>query len=141
MDAIVQTRQGALRGTIMNGVHTFKGVPFAAPPIGHNRLRPPQPVDAWSGVRDALVFGAKPSQMRMPPEFEAMIPDPSAVGDDCLNLNIWSMRKSGKFPAASFSVTSAVLPPIVYATQIISASFDLVGNLLGVTANRTLKNA
>jgi para-nitrobenzyl esterase len=90
VDTIVQTRQGAVRGAIVNGVHTFKGVPFAAPPVGRNRLRPPQPSEAWSGVRDALAFGAKPSQMRLPPGFEAMMPDPLAVGDDCLNLNIWS---------------------------------------------------
>jgi para-nitrobenzyl esterase len=95
VDTIVQTRQGALRGAIVNGVHTFKGVPFAAPPAGCNRLRPPQPIEAWSGVRDALAFGAKPLQMPVPPAFEAMMPDPSVVGDDCLNLNIWSKALGG----------------------------------------------
>ena len=90
MDTIVQTRRGVVRGAFIDGVHVFKGVPFAAPPVGRNRFRPPQPVEVWSGVRDALAFGAKPLQMRAPPEIEAMVPDPSIVGDDCLNLNIWS---------------------------------------------------
>ncbi len=90
MDTIVQTRRGAVKGAVIDGVHIFKGVPFAAPPVGRNRFGPPQPVEAWSGVRDALAFGAKPLQPSAPPEIAAMVPDPSAVGDDCLNLNIWS---------------------------------------------------
>jgi para-nitrobenzyl esterase len=90
MHSTVRTRSGSIKGAVINGVHTFKGVPFAAPPVGRNRFRAPQPVEAWSGVRDALAFGAKPLQMRATPDIEAMIPDPSDVGDDCLNLNIWT---------------------------------------------------
>ncbi len=90
METIVQTRSGALKGTVEGGIHIFRGVPFAAPPVGRNRLRAPQAVEAWSGVHDALAFGAKPLQMIPPPETAAMVPDPSVVGDDCLNLNIWT---------------------------------------------------
>jgi len=90
METIVRTRSGAVKGAVEGGVHVFKGVPFATPPVGRNRFRAPRPAEAWSGVRDALAFGAKPLQMRAPPEIEAMVPDPSVVGDDCLNLNIWS---------------------------------------------------
>ena len=89
-NAIVETRCGKLRGAVADGVYVFKGVPYAAAPVGGNRFRPPQPVEAWSGVRDALAFGAKPLQMSAPPDIAAMVPDPSVVGDDCLNLNIWS---------------------------------------------------
>lgn len=90
MDGVVHTHKGAVRGTVIEGVYSFKGVPFAAPPVGGNRFRPAQPAEAWNGVRDAVAFGAKPLQMNAPPEIAAMVPDPSVVGDDCLNLNIWS---------------------------------------------------
>lgn len=89
MDTVVKTRSGSVRGAVFEGVYAFKGVPFAAPPVGRGRFLPPQPVLAWRGVREALTFGAKPWQMAAPPEIEAMVPDPSVVGDDCLNLNIW----------------------------------------------------
>ena len=91
MDTIVKTRFGALRGDRADGVDVFKGIPFAAPPFGANRLRPPEPPAAWSGVRDALAFGPEPPQPRPDdPMISAMVPDPAVPGEDCLNLNIWS---------------------------------------------------
>jgi para-nitrobenzyl esterase len=91
VNTIVRTRFGALLGGCADGVHVFKGVPFAAPPFGANRLRPPQPPEAWEGVRNALAFGAEPPQPRPDdPSIAAMVPDPAVPGEDCLNLNIWS---------------------------------------------------
>ncbi len=89
---VVRTGNGQLRGSLARGVHRFLGVPYAAPPFGVNRLRPPQPVAPWSGVREALEFGAEPHQLRMPPDMaaEAMIWDPATPGEDCLNLNVWT---------------------------------------------------
>ena len=54
MNPVVKTRYGEVRGSVADGVNTFKGIPYAAPPFGANRLSPPQPVTPWSGVRDAL---------------------------------------------------------------------------------------
>lgn len=88
--ATVKTRQGEVRGSFADRVHAFKGIPYAAPPFGANRLRPPQPVTPWSGVRDARTFGAEPFQMRLGSEWQAAIPDPAVPGEDCLNLNIWT---------------------------------------------------
>ncbi len=89
--AVVKTRSGEVRGSVANGVYTFKGIPYAAPPFGVNRLRPPQPVVPWSGVRDALTFGPKAPQPPYPPGIEQFIPpELTSPGEDCLTLNIWS---------------------------------------------------
>src|SRR4030095_2385081 len=90
MNGVVKTRQGEVRGSFANGVHTFKGIPYAAPPFGAHRLRPPQPAEPWSGVRDALTFGAEPPQLLPDPQTQALVPDPAVPGEDCLNLNVWS---------------------------------------------------
>lgn len=89
-ETVVQTRYGAVRGSVADGIHIFKGIPYAAPPFGANRLLPPQPVVPWSGVRDALTFGPKPPQPDYPPDVSAMLPELVGPGEDCLNLNIWT---------------------------------------------------
>src|SRR5690606_5985917 len=53
----VKTQNGRLRGRRMADVAVFKGIPYAAPPVGQHRFRSPQPVRSWRGVRDALDFG------------------------------------------------------------------------------------
>jgi carboxylesterase type B len=80
-----------VRGSITDGISSFKGIPYAAPPFGANRLRPPQPVASWVGVRVALTFGPKIPQPLYPPPVQAVLPPESCTtGRDCLNLNIWS---------------------------------------------------
>jgi para-nitrobenzyl esterase len=88
--AVVKTPYGEVRGSVADGVHTFKGIPYAAPPFGANRLRPPQPVEPWSGVRDALAYGAKPPQVPYPSPWDVLIPELDVLGEDCLTLNVWS---------------------------------------------------
>jgi para-nitrobenzyl esterase len=90
LQAIVETASGAVRGRVVDGVHAFYGIPYAAPPFGPNRLRPPQPVEHWSGVRDALTYGPKPPQLPYPPPWDVLIPERGPDGEDCLNLNIWT---------------------------------------------------
>jgi para-nitrobenzyl esterase len=90
MDTVVKTRYGEVRGSINEGIHTFKGIPYAAPPFGARRFRPPQPVEPWSGVRDALTYGPTVPKPPYFPPFDAIIPEPAIPGEDCLNLNIWS---------------------------------------------------
>ena len=90
MHPVVTTQYGTVRGSLAGGVHSFKGIPYAAPPFGANRLRPPQPVEPWSGVRDALTYGPKQPQPPYPKGFEAFPPELAVPGEDCLNLNIWS---------------------------------------------------
>jgi carboxylesterase type B len=90
VNAVVQTRQGQVCGSVADGIRTFKGIPYAAPPFGANRLQPPQPVRAWRGVRDALTYGPKSPQPPYPPPIDRLIPELAGPGEDCLNLNIWS---------------------------------------------------
>jgi para-nitrobenzyl esterase len=90
MNAVVKTRQGEVRGSVAAGVHSFKGIPYAAPPFGPNRLRPPQPVGPWRGVRDALTYGPKAPQPPYPPPLDVLLPELAAPGEDCLSLNVWS---------------------------------------------------
>jgi para-nitrobenzyl esterase len=54
---IVRTDNGFVQGVKVDDVRQFRGIPFAAPPVGENRWRPPQPAASWDGVRDATQFG------------------------------------------------------------------------------------
>jgi carboxylesterase type B len=90
MKTVAKTRCGEVRGSVADGVHVFKGIPYAAPPVGANRLRPPQPVAPWSGVRDALTYGPTPPRPPYPPPWDLIFAEMSTPGEDCLTLNIWT---------------------------------------------------
>lgn len=90
MNAVVRTRYGEVRGSVADGVNTFKGIPYAAPPVAAIRLRPPQPVVPWSGVRPALTYGPKTPQPAYPPPVDMLLPELTVPGEDCLTLNVWS---------------------------------------------------
>lgn len=96
----VNTPSGALQGEVSGGVAGFKGVPFAAPPVGPLRWRPPEPAAPWKGVRPATAYGATCAQGDFGWNSAA-----AKVGDeDCLTLNIWVPQhaKSGALPVIVF---------------------------------------
>ena len=99
---IVKIDSGELQGSLADGVASFKGIPFAAPPVGELRWRPPQPVAKWTGVRQATEFGADCMQGRFgpPPAAAPGAPTPPMPSEDCLYLNVWRpvIRRARNLP-------------------------------------------
>jgi len=95
----VRTEAGLISGIFhaQSGVTSFKGIPFAAPPVESLRWKPPQPVRPWKGVRNCTAFGPSPMQMKpvsffmIGPEF--VVPQ-QPLSEDCLYLNVWTAAKS-----------------------------------------------
>ncbi len=90
MQTVVRTHQGAVRGSVIDKVVAFKGIPYAAPPFGPNRFQPPRPAKLWDGVRETLNYGPTAPKAPYDPPFDVLIPEVDIPGEDCLNLNIWS---------------------------------------------------
>jgi para-nitrobenzyl esterase len=91
VNSIVECSYGTLRGREERGVHVFRGIPYAAPPLGGLRFRPPQRAARWAGVRDALEFG--PPALQNASALGPMLGlDLSASSEDCLYLNVWTPR-------------------------------------------------
>ncbi|MBD0424759.1 carboxylesterase family protein [Streptomyces sp. TRM S81-3] len=86
----VGTPYGAVRGRWEHGVAVFRGIPYAAPPFGPRRFRPPVPPTPWDGVRDAGAFGPTAPKPPYSEAFAQYLSDPVVPGDDCLNLNVWT---------------------------------------------------
>lgn len=81
-----QTTAGSVKGSTAGTVSSFLGIPYAAPPVGENRWRAPQPVTAWSGLRDATAYAPDCAQAPFPPDAAPIRTKPS---EDCLYLNVW----------------------------------------------------
>lgn len=94
-DPIVQTTAGKVRGATREGVHSFMGIPYGASTGGQNRFRPPAPVEAWSGIRDAITVGPACYQ---PARANYDLGAP--MSEDCLVLNVWTrgLGDGGKRP-------------------------------------------
>jgi len=85
----VKVDGGQIVGAAADGVRVFKGVPFAAPPVGDLRWKPPQPVIAWTGVRRADSFGPQCIQTPYAPGSPYAM-DAAPMSEDCLYLNVWT---------------------------------------------------
>ena len=99
-EPVVDTTLGRVRGTSAPGVHVFKGIPYAAAPVGDLRFRPPAARQAWTDVRDATAYGAScpqafgvgeenPRQLEIFRTF-GMHPKEEPQDEDCLVLNVWT---------------------------------------------------
>src|SRR5271170_2590833 len=94
---VVHAPVGAMRGKMLGPLHVFKGLPYALPPVGPRRWRPPAPVPMWRGVHDATQFG--------PACYQPAIDSGSIyawkqmpMSEDCLSLNIWAPAKASGAP-------------------------------------------
>src|SRR5262245_58799684 len=94
----VKTDAGLISGTLSAtlGVRAFKGIPFAAPPVGALRWREPQPVAKWTGIRQADKFGSPCVQPKGNGRLNIAIdlPDSPPPSEDCLYLNVWTGAQS-----------------------------------------------
>ena len=92
----VKTESGALKGKTENGVESWKGIPFAAPPVGPLRWRAPQPPAAWEGIRSASEYSNDCMQKPFPSDAAPLGTPPA---EDCLYANVWKpANASGKLP-------------------------------------------
>ncbi|MGV3578848.1 carboxylesterase/lipase family protein [Brevundimonas sp.] len=88
---------GSVRGETVGDIATFKGIPYAAPPVGEMRWRPPAPPARWTGVRDASRYGA--ACIQPTPVVQSIYSaDIGATSEDCLTLNVWTPSTTGKAP-------------------------------------------
>jgi para-nitrobenzyl esterase len=97
--ATVETSAGKIRGLVVDGVNTFRGIRYGASTAGANRFLPPKAPTPWTGIFEAVEWAAEAPQGPHTeiPEVASTLPK-VAVGEDCLALNVWTNGLSGKRP-------------------------------------------
>src|SRR5437667_9002302 len=123
---VVKTAEGPVNGLLKNGVYEFRGIPYAAPPVGKWRWMPPQPVAKWKEPLDATHFGNICAQVTTLGVFAG----PASVDEDCLYLNVFT-TKLGKGDTPQ----SGGLPVIVWihgGGNVDGAAADYDGSKLAI---------
>ncbi|MHA2288207.1 MAG: carboxylesterase/lipase family protein [Promethearchaeota archaeon] len=132
---IVETITGKLRGSLENGLHVFKGIPYAQPPIGDLRFKDTVQKEPWDGVLEATEFGFIPSQPYIP---ASSIKD-HPQSEDCLTLNIWTPRCDKEKRPVMFWIHGGAFyyggaPSLRYNGEFLSKR----GNIVVITINYRL---
>lgn len=102
VEPTIRTANGVVRGVVEGDIWSFKGIPFAAPPAGENRWRPPQPLPSWQGVRDASKFGADCAQAGFTPGATSISMSPTS-SEDCLYIDDFGQAEPARFAARAFA--------------------------------------
>lgn len=96
-EPVVKSPAGVARGTLESGIRVFRGLPYAAPPIGERRWRAPEPLPAWTGELPARQFGH--ACVQPTPQYPSIYAGETfPTSEDCLTLNIWSPRDARRAP-------------------------------------------
>ncbi|QOR69949.1 carboxylesterase/lipase family protein [Ruania alkalisoli] len=151
---LVATRAGTVRGVARPGSLAFRGIPYAAAPVGELRFAAPAPHPGWDGVRDAMENGPTPS---LGPVGDAYsIPEPVVSGSEVLNLNVFTPDTAARLPVyvwvhggsyvggspggpwfdgATFNASGVVVVTITYRL-----GFEGYGDVPGAPSNRALRD-
>jgi len=91
----VSIQSGKIKGVPADGLIAFKGIPYAAPPVGDLRWRPPQPPAKWAGVRSAAEYAPRLHATAIPQRCRALGTPPA---EDCLYANVWTPAPRASTP-------------------------------------------
>jgi para-nitrobenzyl esterase len=135
----VETTLGSVAGSVKDDIHVFKGIPFAAPPVGPLRFRAPQPATPWTGTRDARSYGPVAPQTASPMEQMFGGPKPEQSEADCLTLNIFTPAPDGaKRPVMVWIHGGAFVTGSGATPWYDGTAFARNGNVVVVTINYRL---
>ncbi len=98
MDLVVRVTGGLAHGTSRGGANAILGIPYAAPAVGADRYRAPQPMVPQGGVRDATAHGPTASQSAYPSPLDTVLPSSVAPGDDYLNVSVGAPGEGESLP-------------------------------------------
>lgn len=143
---MVETTHGKVQGAIVEGIAAFKAVPYAAPPLGALRFLPPQPLSAWTGIRDATAYAGRAPQAGLRsgtrPELETFsgTPDTSPDSEDCLTLHVWSpdVTDGGKRPVMVWLHGGAFAYGSANSDRLRGSRLARRGDVVVVTVNHRL---
>jgi para-nitrobenzyl esterase len=124
---ILETKNGKLQGVERDGMVIYKNIPYAAPPVGDLRWRPPQPPQAWAGVRDASKFG----EACMQPLINGLTSELVPGSEDCLKLNVYAPKGAKNKPVMVWIhggglLTGSATEPYYYPTGLIAEDVVVV---------------
>jgi para-nitrobenzyl esterase len=140
---VLETDAGPVQGRFLDHrgrrLAVFLGVPYAAPPTGHRRFRPPEPAEAWSAVRPADRFGPAPMQSATS-LFAGTLPGNQVgeVSEDCLTLNVWAPWGAADRPVMVFVPGGAFLTGAGSIPTYDGAALAAAGDVVVVTINYRL---
>jgi para-nitrobenzyl esterase len=138
---LAETRNGKIRGATDAGVHSFKGIPYAASTAGANRFRPPSPVEPWAGIRDAVAFGASaPQGPGGSDPLSSWYSTLQPVSEDCLSLNVFTpgLNADGRRPVMVWIHGGAWSSCAGSAPGFDGANLAKSGDVVVVTVNHRL---